>query len=61
MMDDLDMADQVIELTHQSWGFDKNTGCTAGKVFSQDHFVNHTTTKAVALPRCPVIGQGPGN
>jgi hypothetical protein len=53
MLDFHCIANQIIELTHQSWIFDKNTSCTAGKDFPQDRFINHTPTKAVMLLLTP--------
>lgn len=45
MLDFLGNANQMIELTCQSWLFDKNSGCSNGQFFVNDAFVNHTPTK----------------
>jgi hypothetical protein len=41
------IADQIIELTCQSWLDEKTLFCAVGENFSDDKFINHSPTKAV--------------
>lgn len=41
------IADQIIELTCQSWLDEKTLFCAVGEFFSDEKFINHSPTKAV--------------
>lgn len=47
MSDENCIADQIIELTCQSWLDEKTLFCAAGEYFSDEKFINHSPTKAV--------------